>query len=53
MSLTVKELVIMLLHGFDSDATVYVEGCDCTGEANGVKEYEEGAVLITRPDGVG
>ena len=39
--LTVDELV-KLLKDYDQNLLVFVEGCDCVGEAAGVEEYNLG-----------
>jgi hypothetical protein len=44
---TVKQL-IALLQTLPSDATVVLEGCDCTGWWSGSIEIEDGAILLER-----
>ena len=42
----------------DKEREVLIEGCDCTGECNGIKVDDKheriasGSVLLTREDGV-
>lgn len=45
--LTVAQLITLLLLRSSRDL-VYIEGCDCVGEARTVKSYGSGAVLIGR-----
>lgn len=47
--MTIKEL-ISILDTFPSHMEVWIEGCDCSGKANGVKKSTPGEVLITRGD---
>ncbi len=46
--LTVAELIAEL-QKMPQDALVWHEGCDCFGEANGVRKDKDGTVTITRP----
>lgn len=46
--MTVQEL-IEALKSYDPDAVVYMEGCDCSGEADGVMSTDPGEVTIYRP----
>lgn len=46
-TLTVAQLIAEL-KGMPSDALVYTEGCDCTGDAAAVEYELDGTVLIAR-----
>lgn len=46
--LTVGDLVDRLLAGVSPDAPVSIEGCDCSGPADGIEVQLDGSVLITR-----
>ena len=43
--------LIALLQDMPAGALVHLEGCDCWGEAAGVKQLDDASVLLTRTDG--
>lgn len=47
--LTAGELIDKL-QALSASAVVYIDGCDCTGKAGGIRIYGDGSVAIARDE---